>query len=164
MPLKSNVRHHEMRLRSRLGMLFAVSALAACNVAPSSAGQISERIGQIANDPSNKEVDLTKLTSFGWDRLFMFKAGTTHEEICKFLNANRNTCGRVVRYEAVPSDHIAILFVLGYQLTHIELHALANGEFDVIPDPSGLPKSSCIFKVRHVASTGAAPVAHLEPK
>ena len=153
-----------MHLRSLLGTLLVASAVAACNVAPNSAGQISERIGQIANDPSNKEVDLTKLTSFGWDRLFIFKTGTSRDEICKFLNSNRNTCSRVIRYETVPSDHIAILFVLGYQLTHIELHALSNGEFDVDPGPSGLPKSSCIFKVRHVASTGATPVAHLEPK
>ena len=153
-----------MHLRSIFGLLLVLVALVACSAAPNSAGQISERIGQFANDPSNREVDLTKLTSFGWDRLFMFKAGTTRDEICKFLNANRNTCGRVVRYESVPSGHTAILFVLGYQLTHIELHALANGEFDIDPGPSGLPKSSCVFKVRHVASTGSNPVAHLEPK
>jgi hypothetical protein len=153
-----------MHRRSLLGSLFLLAALAACNAAPNTAGQISERIGEIANDPTSREVDLTKLTSFGWDRLFMFKAGTTRDEICQFLKANRNTCGRVVRYESVPSGHTAILFVLGYQLTHIELHALANGEFDIDPGPSGLPRSSCVFKVRHVASTGAAPVAHLEPK
>lgn len=145
-------------------VVLAAAALAACNASPNSAGQISDRIGEIANDPSSQEVDLPKLTSFGWDRLFMFKAGTPREEICRFLSANRHSCGRVVRYEAVPSGHIALLFTLGPQLTHIELHALANGEFDVDPGPQGLPKSAAVFKVRHVASTGDAPIAHLEAR
>ena len=152
-----------MHLRGLLASLLVGTTLAGCNLAPNSAGQISERIGQVANDPKSNELDLAKLTSFGWDRLFFFRAGTTRDAICKFLNADRNTCSRVVRYESVPSEHTAILFALGGQLTHIELHALANGKFDVEPDPSGLPKSSCIFRVRRVASTGAV-VAHLEPR
>jgi hypothetical protein len=146
----------------RFLILAAAWVLAACNMAPNSAGQISERIGLVANDPSTKELDLTRLMTFGWDRLHLFKAGTTREALCAFLNAGRNACGRVVRYEVVPADHVAMLFTLGDQLTHLELHALANGVLDVSSPPGGLPREACVFTVRHVASTGTAPVAMLE--
>lgn len=150
-------------LRRLSSVLLFIGALAGCNLAPNAAGQISERIGEVANEPSSKELDLGRLTSFGWDRLYLFKAGTTREAICQFLSANRNLCDRVVRYESVPAAHMAILFALDGRLTHIELHALANGEFDVDPGPEGLPRSDCVFRVRHAASTGEASVAHLEP-
>jgi len=146
----------------RILILAMALILSACNAAPNSAGQISERIGQAANDPSTKELDLSKLMSFGWDRLHLFKAGTTKEEICRFLNAGRNTCGRVVRYEVVPADHVAMLFTLGDRLTHLELHAMANGVLDVNVPEGGLPREACRFAVRHVASTGTVPVAVLE--
>lgn len=142
--------------------LVAATWLSACNVAPNSAGQISERIGKVANDPGSTELDLPKLTSFGWDQLHFFKAGTTRDEICKFLNADRNTCGRVVRYEIVPADHVAMLFTLGYRLTHLELHALSNGVFDVDLHAGRLARSACMFKVRH--SPGPPAVSYLEPK
>ena len=150
-------------LRRLSSALLLAGALAGCNLAPNSAGQISERIGEVANEPSSKALDLGRLTSFGWDRLYLFKAGTTREAICQFLSANRNLCDRVVRYEAVPAAHTAILFALDGRLTHIELHALANGEFDVDPGPEGLSRSDCVFRIRHAASTGEASVAHLEP-
>ena len=151
-----------MRLLFNAAVVVLCTALVACSAAPNSAGQISERIGQIANDPSTKELDLSKVTSFGWDKLHTFKAGTTRGEICKFLNAARNICGRVVRYDVVPAEHVALLFSLGHQLTHIELHALANGVFDVNIKEDGLAKSACVFKVRHVMSS--TPTAYLEPK
>lgn len=143
-------------------VLATAALLAACNAAPNSAGQVSERIGLIVNDPSSRELDLSSLTTFGWDRLHLFKAGTTREDVCKFLGAGRNVCGRVVRFETVPADHVATVFTLGSQLTHLELHADANGVFDVESGETGLPKSSCVFRVRHGA--GPTAVSHLETK
>lgn len=136
--------------------------LSACNATSNSAGQISERIGQVANDPASRQLDLPKLTTFGWDRVHFFKAGTTRDELCRFLNAGRNVCGRVVRYEVVPAEHVALLFTLGEHLTHLELHALSNGVFDVDFNAGGLPRSACVFQVRHTA--GATPGALLVPR
>ena len=73
-------------------------ALVACSEVANGPGMISQSIGDIVRDPSAREVDLAKLTSFGWDRFVVFKPGTTREEICDFIGAGRNHCGRIVRY------------------------------------------------------------------
>ncbi len=150
-------------IRSLAGWVLACGALSSCGLAADSAGQISERIGGIARSPDSRELDLAGLTSFGWDRLFVLKAGTPRSALCRFIGAKRNQCGRVVRFEAVPAGHQALVFALADgQLTHLELHAEANGRLDVDIPAQGLPKARCRFKVRHVASTGQEPQAVLE--
>ena len=137
--------------------------VAACSELGNGAGQISQRIGEVTSNPEAREVDLAKLTSFGWDRFFIFKPGTPREDICRFVGANRTNCGRVFRYESVPQDSMALLFGLGSQLTHTELHALANGRFDLPPSERGYPKSAAVFKIRRSLS-GSGQEVWLEPK
>ena len=150
-------------LRRLVGSVLACWALSGCGLASDSAGQISERIGAIARSPDSRELDLATLTSFGWDRLFVLKAGTSRSALCQFIGAKRHQCGRIVRFEAVPDGHQALVFALADgQLTHLELHAAANGRLDMDIPAQGLPKARCRFKVRHVASTGQDPQAVLE--
>ena len=149
-------------LRFLAAILVAVAAIA-CSEATNSTGSISKRIGEEARAAGTAEVDLGKLTSFGWDRFFVFKPGTTREEVCKFIGANRNVCGRVVRIERAPDDHMFLVFALGGQLTHLELHAVANGQFDFAIPESGLPRSAAVFKVRR-SSSGTSEIIWLEPK
>ena len=78
--------------------------LAACSEATNGTGMISQRIGELAHDPGARELDLAKLTSFGWDRFYFFKPGTSREDICKFIGANRSNCGRIIRYTTVPYE------------------------------------------------------------
>jgi len=147
---------------------FVLVALAlyasACSELGAGTGQISKRIGEVTSDPASKEVNLSKLTTFGWDRFYFFKPGTPREVICKFIGANRNNCGRIIRYEAVPSDHMALLFGLNGNLTHTELHALANGQFDLTLSEGGLPKERCVFKVRRSSSGPGRDTVLLEPQ
>lgn len=106
-----------------------------------------------------------KLTSFGWDRFYVFKPGTPREDICKFIGANRNSCGRVIRYPAVPVDSVTLVFALGGQLTHTELHALANGQFDIAPDDEkGLRKQAAVFRIRRSSSSTGTDHIVLERK
>ncbi len=127
-------------------------------------GLISQKIGEIIRDPSAKEVDFAKLTTFGWAYFFYFKPGTSREEICKFIEAKRNVCGRVIRYERVPSDHYALLFGLDGNLTHTELHAQANGELDFEVPQEGIPKARAVFVIRRSASSNGQDRVFLEPK
>lgn len=122
-----------------------------CSELGAGTGQISQRIGQVVQDPSARTVDLGRLTSFGWDRFYFFKPGTRREEICAFIQANRNICGRIIRYTEVPADHMALLFGLGGQLTHTELHALAHGQFDVPLDESGIARERSVFRIHRVS-------------
>jgi len=148
----------------RLAVVVLALVLAtACSEATNGTGSISKRIGESARTPGTTEVDLGKLTSFGWDRFYAFRPGTTREEVCKSIGANRNVCGRVVRIERAPDDHMFLLFALGGQLTHVELHAVANGQFDFTVPESGFPRTASVFKVRR-NSSGSGELIWLEPK
>lgn len=135
-------------------------ALAACSEVANGPGMISQRVGDIVRDPTAQEVDLGKLTSFGWDRFVVFKPGTSREEICDFIGAGRNHCGRIVRYTVVPEDCVAIAFALNNKLTHLELHALANGQLDFTTPPRSLPRSAAVFRIHRETSERT----WLEPK
>ena len=164
MPLTSNVRFQAMQ-RAVISIVAVLAlALSACSELGAGTGQISKRIGELVSDPSAKEVDLSKLTSFGWDRFYYFKPGTSREDICKFIAANRNVCGRVFRYESVPPDYMALLFGLGGNLTHTELHALKNGRFEMALDESGFPKERSVFMIHRVSSGTDNDVVVLEPR
>jgi hypothetical protein len=138
-------------------------AAAGCNDLLGEPGQISQRIGEAANAPSAVEVDLTKLTTFGWDRLILFKSGTPKSEICAFIGATDAYCGRVIRHESVAGESMTMLFALNGQLTHAELHALSNGRFDVAPIRGGIPRAACVFKIRKELAADGKSVIWLTP-
>ena len=152
-----------MHLLVRLASFSVAALLVACSELGNGTGQVSQRIGDLARQPGTRQIDLAQLTSFGWDRFFVFKPGTTRAEICEFIGATRANCGRVIRYESVPDTHVALLFGLGGQLTHTELHALANGRFNLPPSERGYPKASAVFKVRR-ALAGTHEELWLEPQ
>lgn len=132
----------------RAAALLLCLALAGCSEVANGPGMISQRLGERVRDPAATSVDLGRLTSFGWDRFVVFPSGTRREAICDFIGAGRAHCGRIIRYTAVPDDHVALAFALDDQLTHTELHALANGRFDLRPLPGGLPRSAAVFRIR----------------
>ncbi len=147
----------------RLAPVALAFAFVACSELGNDTGQVSQRIGELARNPQTRQISLADVTSFGWDRFFVFQPGTKREEICQFIGAKRTNCGRVIRYESVPATHVALVFGLGNQLTHTELHALANGRFDLPPSERGYSKEAAVFKVRR-ALAGAEQEIWLEPQ
>ncbi|WOB09523.1 hypothetical protein [Piscinibacter gummiphilus] len=135
-----------------------------CSEMRNSTGTISKRIGEVVHTPGATEVDLSKLTTFGWEYFYVSKPGVTREEVCKLINAGRNVCGRIIRIEKAPDDHVYLLFGLNGQLTHIELHALDNGRFDMQIGDEGHPKAKSVFRVRRNLSGSDHDVIYLEPK
>lgn len=127
-------------------------ALAACSEVANGPGMVSQRIGDLVRAPAAREVDLGRLTTFGWDRFVVFKPGTPREAVCEFIGAGRSSCGRIVRYAAVPEDCVAIAFALDNKLTHIELHALANGRFEATTPPRSLPRAEAVFRIHRETS------------
>jgi hypothetical protein len=138
--------------------------MAGCSEMRNDTGTISKRIGELVRTPGTSEVDLRALPTFGWEYFFVSKPGVTREEVCKLIGAGRNVCGRIVRIEKAPDDHVYLLFGLHGQLTHIELHALANGVFDMQVPAEGFPKSKAVFRVRRNSSGSDHDTVLLEPK
>ena len=127
-----------------LGVVWiVVCALVAggCSELTGGAGQISQRIGEVTSDPAAQEVDLAKLTTFGWDRLYLFKPGTPKKEICAFIGTDGAFCDQVIRHESVAGESMTLVFGLKDELTHAELHAFTNGRFDVRRVKKGFPRS-----------------------
>ena len=143
--------------------LLVALALSGCNDLIGEPGQISQRIGEAATAPSAAEVDLSKLTTFGWDTLYLFKSGTPRKEICAFIGAKENHCNQVIRHESVAGESMTMLFGLKGQLTHAELHALSNGRFDIAPSRNGIPKAACVFRIRKEVAPDGKAVVWLEP-
>ena len=135
--------------------LIATVSVVACSEATNGTGQISKRIGEVVHDPAAREVDIAKLTTFGWDEFYIFKPGTSRAEICEFIGAKRNSCGRIIRYQAVPNDSMAFAFGLNKQLTHTELHALSNGRFESNAGGKAYTRSASVFKIQR-SSTGTS--------
>ncbi len=153
-------------MRPRLSLFASVVAIvlvAACSEATNGVGMISQRLGQAVRNAGNQEVALASLTSFGWDRFYAFKPGVTREEVCRFIHAGRNACGRVIRIERAGQDQTFLVFALEDRVTHVELHALSNGEFDFPFPETGQPRDHAVFKVRRTAS-GAGETFLLEPR
>ncbi|MBP6902426.1 MAG: hypothetical protein KBC73_20220 [Burkholderiaceae bacterium] len=122
--------------------------LMACSEVSNGTGSISQRLGERLRTPGTQEVDLGQLTSFGWDRFYVFRPGSTRTEVCRFIAAPRTACGRIIRVEQAPEGHVFMIFGLGPQLTHVEMHALANGRFDLDFPEAGLPRQRAVFRVR----------------
>jgi hypothetical protein len=151
------------RIARSLVVALALGA-GACTEATNGAGMISRKIGEAARQPAATEVDLARLTSFGWDRFHVFDSGTPRESICQFVGARPARCGRVIRYTVVPDEHVALVFTLNGRVTHTELHAQDNGEFDLTPGDQGHPKAASHFRVRKSPSSAGPDHILLEPK
>lgn len=127
-------------------------------------GMISKRIGEVVRTPGSTEVDLTKLTTFGWDRFHVVKPGTSREEVCQLIEAGPDICGSIVRLEKVPDDHEYLVFGLDGRLTHLELHALANGQFVLRPNERGYVRARSVFQIRRSSNGAGKETISLEPK
>ena len=151
--------------RSSYTLLFAAAMLLlACSELMGGVGPISKRIGEKAREPTTSEVDLGKLTTFGWDRVYFFKSGAPKKEICDFIQADEKECPRIVRHESVAGESMTLVFSLRDSLTHVELHLLENGRFDVTQTKDGLPRENAVFKIRREIAADGKSVYWLEPK
>jgi hypothetical protein len=142
----------------------AAIVLVGCGELGNDTGMISQKVGKVVHEPGAKEVDFAKLTTFGWEYFYFFKPGTPRDTICAFIGANRTNCGRVLRYDKVPSTHVALLFGLNGNLTHTELHALVNGEFDFELPQDGVSKAKAVFRIRKSSGGSDQERVFLEPK
>lgn len=144
-----------------IGMLVA---LMGCSEARNSTGMISKRIGEVVHSATNTELELAKLTTFGWDYFYAFKPGATRDEVCKLIGAGRNSCGRIIRIDRSPDDHMFLIFGKAGNLTHVELHAIENGVFDISFTEAGFPRSSAVFRIRRSSTGGKYDRIVLDPK
>jgi hypothetical protein len=152
-----------MHCRLAIVAIPVLGFLLACSEMRNSTGTISKRIGDLVHEQKATTIELGSLTSFGWEYFFAFPPGTTREEVCALIQAGRNVCGRIIRIERAPDDHMFLLFGLNGNLTHVELHAVKNGRFDITFTGAGHPRSKSTFRVRRSSTSGTTDNITLEP-
>lgn len=157
------MRLHRLTLSTLLLAVLLTGLSSACSEMRNGTGMVSQRLGDAVREPGAREVDLGKLTSFGWAYMHVSRPGVTREEICAWIRAKRNDCGRIIRIEKAPDDHVYLLFGQGGRLTHVELHALSNGVFDMEMPEGGLPRERAVFRIRRGAGPEGREAVWLEP-
>ena len=70
----------------------------------------------------------------------------------------------MVRIEKVPDDHEYLVFGLEGRLTHLELHALANGHFGLKPNERGHVRARSVFNIHRRPNGAGQDAIDLEPK
>lgn len=90
------------RHRLTLAALLLTGMLSACSEMRNGTGMVSQRLGEAVREPGAREVDLGKLTSFGWTYVHVSRPGVTREEMCAWIRAKRSDCGRIIRIEKAP--------------------------------------------------------------
>ena len=153
-----------MRFLPSASFVATCALLIGCSELFSGTGMISKHIGEVVRTPGSTEVDLAKLTTFGWDKFHVLKPGTTREEVCQLIEAGPDVCGSIVRLEKVPEDHEYLVFGLEGRLTHLELHALENGQFALKSNERGYARARSVFRIRHSQNGSGKDTIHLEPK
>ncbi len=150
--------------RFAIAVLALSVAVTGCSELGGGTGQVSKKIGAITQDPAARELDLGKVTGFGWEYFYLFRPGATREEICSFIGARKGNCERIVRYERVPDTHVALLFGLNGRLTHTELHDRTFGEFEIELKEGGYPRSESVFLIRRSLGGEGVSKVYLERK
>lgn len=138
--------------------------LLGCSELLNGTGMISKRIGEVVRTPGSTEVDLAKLTTFGWDSFQVLKPGTSREEVCHLIEIRPEGCDSLVRVEKVPDDHMYLVFALGNRFTHLELHALANGQFALQANGASFSRTRSVFKIRRSSNGSGKDTIQLDPK
>ena len=119
--------------------------IAACSDLGS--GPITKALKHEIREIQAKQVELSKLTTFGWDEVFLFEPYTPRSSVCATLAVHPKHCERVIRAESNDDGQMTIAFRKAGRVTHAELHVRWNGDF--MPWPSGRPisRSAAIFRV-----------------
>jgi hypothetical protein len=160
--------HHAPReqMRPVLASLLAFAALgtSACSDPFGGAGHISKKIGDMARDSNVSTIEVARLTSFGWDHMHFFKPGASKQEVCDFIGADKRVCDQIVRDESREGVSMTIAFSLKHRMTHVELHLLENGRFNIRPTAEGVEKSAAVFAVHRETAPDGKTVIALEQK
>ena len=120
--------------------------------------------GPVAAEPAVWVIKDADSTIYLMGTVHVLKPGTTREEVCQLIEAGPDVCGSIVRIEKVPEDHEYLVFGLEGRLTHLELHALENGQFALKSNERGYARARSVFRIRHSQNGSGKDTIHLEPK
>jgi hypothetical protein len=153
-----------MRIHSSVSIAVICALLVGYFLLLNGTGMISKRIGEVVRTPGSTEVDLAKLTTFGWESFPVLKPGTPRAEVCRLIEIRPEGCDGLVRVEKVPDDHMYLVFALGNRFTHLELHALENGQFALASNGARYFRGQSVFKIRRSPNGSGKGTIQLELK
>lgn len=132
----------------RLLLLYlALISLLGCS-GPNQPGPVSKELHNKLRIEESHDVDLAKLTTFGWDELFMYGPYMLRTEICKQLGISESDCRKQVRAESSDDGEMVLIFRKHGKIVHTELHFRINGDFLPLSFPQPLTPQNARFAAK----------------
>jgi hypothetical protein len=122
--------------------LLAFSALACTNPA-----SISEMLGKLTRDTDVTTVDLTQVTQFAWDEVYLFAPYTQRKQVCATLKIPAKDCERFIPFEANDDSEMTLAFVLQHCMVRYVRHGRRNGDFMPLPQANVVAEEDARFRV-----------------
>ena len=115
--------------------------------------QVSSTIGVALREQNAKEVRMTAVTDFEWDKLYLFDPYTPRSEICNVLGVQVKNCERVVPFESTDDGVMSMAFLSGTRVVRYSRHIRWNGDFTPSPKRQPIPAERAIFRVQPTGET-----------
>jgi hypothetical protein len=109
--------------------------------------RVSSAIGNAVRDQKVQQLRLADLTTFKWDRVFLFEPYTPRTKVCQAIGVQPLRCQQVVAFESTDDGTMTLAFMSGGQLVRYARHSRWNGDFVPLSASQPIPASKAIFRV-----------------
>ncbi|WP_292937020.1 hypothetical protein [Noviherbaspirillum sp.] len=129
--------------------------LTGCFLLGPDAGLVSTRIGHEVRDKNEQHIDMTEMTDFPWDELYLFGPYQARDSICRTLQIGGTECSRVSP-EMVDEGDVLLVFRNRGDIAHVEKHRRYLGDFSSADksDPIRREDAKFIVEQSSVAADG----------
>ncbi len=125
-------------------------------------GPVGWALKREIRDRGASRVDLSKLTDFTWDQLFLFAPYTPKMDVCAVLALAAPDCDRLVKGESMDDGEMALAFRQAGAVVHVEMHYRWNGDFTPVPEAQPIGRDRAVFRVvQEGVSASGGPWLHL---
>lgn len=109
-------------------------------------GEVGWALKKELRDKKATKVELSKLTKFAWDELFLFGPYRPASEVCKRLELSAGDCRSVITVESTDDGEMLMVFRLKGRVVHTEMHIRWHGDFTPVAKEPFTPRTA-IFSV-----------------
>lgn len=134
-------------MRSLLAVLLALN-LSGCGDAYRylKSGEVGWALKKELRDQKSTRVELSKLTKFEWDEVFVFGPYFPASEVFKRLSLPAAECAAAIPVESTDDGEMLLVFRLKGKVVHTEIHYRWHGDFTPSPKEPLTPQTA-VFAV-----------------
>lgn len=109
-------------------------------------GDVGWALKKELRDKKAGQIELTELTDFEWDELYLFGPYQPTHEVCRRLKLSPADCETTITSESTDDGEMLMVFRLAGKVVHTEMHSRFHGDFTPVPEEPFIT-SSAVFSV-----------------